>query len=42
MAEAQARALLAGDCECGLDARAHIDAMTSGTLVEKVNCKMPS
>jgi hypothetical protein len=38
MAEAQAKALLAGNCKHGLQAKAEIDALTSGTIVSKSNC----
>jgi hypothetical protein len=38
MAEAQAKALINGDCAWGLGAQAEIDALTKGTLVSKSNC----
>jgi hypothetical protein len=38
MAEATAKALVAGKCEYGLEAQAEIDALTQGTLVSYSNC----
>jgi hypothetical protein len=38
MAEATAKALIAGGCKYGLEAQAEIDALTKGTLVSLSNC----
>jgi hypothetical protein len=38
MAEATAKAVIAGDCKWGLQATAEIDALTKGKIVEKSNC----
>jgi hypothetical protein len=38
MAEAQAKALVAGDCKWGLQAKAEIDALTKGTIKTISNC----
>jgi hypothetical protein len=38
IAEAQAKALIAGKCKLGLQATAEIDALTKGTIVSISNC----
>jgi hypothetical protein len=38
MAEATAKALIAGKCQYGVEAQAEIDALTKGTLVSHSNC----
>jgi hypothetical protein len=38
MAEAQAKALVSGDCKWGLQAQTEIDALTKGTIESQSNC----